>query len=700
MHIRARSEYTFSDGIMPVRGYVRECASLGMTHVALTDLNSLRGIPELFQCCEETGLRPVPGLDLIVSPLDLSAPEPYRVTLIAKSDRGYQGLVSLLAESHRARHYSQSGVLITPEHILRKHYSHDWFVISGGTDGISINDLLRGETHSALLKITKYKLLFGDDFFLEVCRTGRGTEALVNDLIASISTTLSVPVIGSVDLRLSREDDFEALLARASHRSRGFDHAEYSKAQSLISSDSLQEIYKDMPVAIRSIDSILSATSVKTRFASLATTVSPLPSMVPNGMSEFSFLSIAVGRNFRAEMSNILLETGMTEWQISKRIEAEVVQIRKYGLERLLLFIKDVVDSAAAGGQGRVLAGGPIGALLVTRLIGAALPRQFCASVDAEEAVIEAASAKGDLRFIVESGCERGIEKHIRCHYGRARVAAVSDIWRYGAKSAFRASATHLGLGPTIVEDTLRCIQDGAPIAMQGQDPASQLRKYISQSGEQGLGKAVSIAQSLEGLAGGERAAPGILYMAPRDIGELGIPHSFDSEGFSTIMSSSEAVIHGALRIEISPSIPLAVLSRGFAAGSTFNDGIAATARSVDGAAGYLRDPDFWKAFCLSPRHDLALSGSFGINDLASEMAVSGMDPLDKAIARREKAGHLQYVCQAGILFHLALLCAEAPKEVVAALEDVYPAGADLLPVHNSGDDLPNITQPSQQSLF
>ncbi|MCC1496785.1 PHP domain-containing protein [Alcanivorax sp. 1008] len=698
MHVRARSEYSVSDGIVRVGDYVQACARLGFTHASITDLNSLRGIPELFSQCKQAGLVPIPGVDLLVSPLDLSLPAPYRVTLIAKDNDGYQGLITLLAATHRRQRRTSAGLLITPEHLLREHYTGGWFVLSGGVDGVSVDELTRGETHQALLRITRFKLMFGDDFFLEVCRTGRSKEGQINDLLQDIGKTLSVPLVGSMDVRLTPDGDLSVLHARAMYSSKGQAQCDLADGQRLAAPHVLTSTFRDLPECLHSIDTIARGVSVSSLSKASRMSFSPIPRMVPDGVDEFDMLADIAMRGLRECTADLVSASGSEPSELAERLDRELSLIRRYGLERLFLFIHGVSSWAFSHGHGRILVGGGAGSLLTACGIGAALPSQAVVGVDLQQLFASVLADKDSLRFVVGKGSEASIGDHIRSHYGRSRVAAISDVWRYGARSALRVAGTASGMASALIDRIAETIDENVPLSMQLQNAASGVRSLIEQKND--IDELLSLAVSFDGMVGGERVQPGHLVMAPADIKTLGLSYLEDAAGRPVIEAAQQDDgMTGLLSIKVSPSVPLAVLNR--SRSSTAQDGMLAESQPVHESAvnRCVGDPDFWRAFCLSPRHDLSFDSGHGVAKLAAEISISGMSHLDKAIARRERRLDYSHIYLAAILTDVSRLFIEDPASVTASLAEIYPAGVEFLPGWLVDEMLKEDDPPAQYSL-
>ena len=685
MHIRARSEFSVTDGIVRVEDHVRACQELGLEFASLTDLNSLRGIPDLFRWSKHYQVRAIPGIDLLVSPLDLSSDTHYRVTLIAKSEAGYRGLVNLLAEVNRLDNRTIDGELITPEAKLRQHYSGDWFVLSGGIDGLACHDLSRGNTHHALLAVTRYKLLFGDDFFLEISRAGRSSEQGIGSLLIDVSRTLAVQTVASLDVRMTPDIDARILSVRAPHK-------EVSSSQRLVPSKELESLFSDIPESIESLKRIVESVNVKSIAGSIGLSLSPFPRLAPDGVDEFLLLQDAAHKGLRKRVAGF----GVSVDLLHARLSEELALIRKHGLERLFLFLKGVGRHSVDNGGGVVLVGGAVGSTLVACAIGVALPGQVLLRQSASDLFASFLDEKHFLRIIVGKGQEDFAEEYIRSHYGRSRVASISDVWRHGVKSSIRAAGAALGVDSVAVERMCQLASSECSLSLQLNDPESPLYDAVGSSED--VRAVMEMAAGLEGRVGGERVVKSRLIMSPFDVKSMGVPFTVDSESRVSIAAQGLNLLSGLLTIDVSPSTTLAAHNAIVARMNQQDIDNLDCSHGGTMESG-LRDPRFWRSLGFSLRHDLNVPATFNAEDLARELAVAGMDHLDKAIARREASLPFRHLHLAATLIRLDAMMRSMPELSDNELCDIHPiVGSLASDVYGSSSHQPE--PPEQGSLF
>ena len=91
-HLHAQSAFSFGSGPSFVASLVLRAAEIGSSCLALTDTNSVTGIPELVRRCEKAGIAPIGGCEVILEGGS-------RLTLLADGPTGFSSLCQILSAS-------------------------------------------------------------------------------------------------------------------------------------------------------------------------------------------------------------------------------------------------------------------------------------------------------------------------------------------------------------------------------------------------------------------------------------------------------------------------------------------------------------------------------------------------------------------------------------------------------------------------
>ncbi len=100
VHLRVRSVYSVAEGAIQIKALPGICAAGDMPAVALTDSNNLFAALEFSETAARSGLQPIPGLSLSLTPARAERPgtpaaEPGEIALLAQSEAGYGNLLAL-----------------------------------------------------------------------------------------------------------------------------------------------------------------------------------------------------------------------------------------------------------------------------------------------------------------------------------------------------------------------------------------------------------------------------------------------------------------------------------------------------------------------------------------------------------------------------------------------------------------------------
>ncbi len=95
-HLHVHSHYSLMRGVEPIEALAQAARERGMDRFALTDTNALYGFVFYRQICEEWGLTPIAGAEVV----ERDSPQPARGVLLARGREGYRSLCHVLTARH------------------------------------------------------------------------------------------------------------------------------------------------------------------------------------------------------------------------------------------------------------------------------------------------------------------------------------------------------------------------------------------------------------------------------------------------------------------------------------------------------------------------------------------------------------------------------------------------------------------------
>ena len=105
-----RSDFSLLQSPSKIDQIVSMVKKLGLSACALTDSNSVSGIPEFLDTCKKNEVFPIVGTQVnlcFYPPDDKSINNDYlsSIVLLAKNHEGYKTLLKIISESHRPEYY-------------------------------------------------------------------------------------------------------------------------------------------------------------------------------------------------------------------------------------------------------------------------------------------------------------------------------------------------------------------------------------------------------------------------------------------------------------------------------------------------------------------------------------------------------------------------------------------------------------------
>ncbi|MCX6999419.1 MAG: PHP domain-containing protein, partial [Candidatus Sumerlaeota bacterium] len=110
VHLHTHSHFSLEDGVPSVQELVREAAGSGFTSLALTDHNTLAGVPAFTEACFQFGIRPIIGCEINILPFRIRVPAAgaaggthfHHATLLVQNKAGFFNLTRLVNRANRS----------------------------------------------------------------------------------------------------------------------------------------------------------------------------------------------------------------------------------------------------------------------------------------------------------------------------------------------------------------------------------------------------------------------------------------------------------------------------------------------------------------------------------------------------------------------------------------------------------------------
>ena len=284
VHLHVHTEYSLVDSTVRIPSLMTKVAADGMPAVAMTDRNNLFGLVKFYRRAIASGVKPIIGADLrIANPDDPGRPS--TLIVLCQDNHGYRNLCRILSRAYlegRVR-----GEPMVHREWLDRASCEGLIALSGGVHGDVGHSLLLGHLDEARQRLSGWRDIFGDRYYLELARTGRGDEESAVQAGLVLASEERAPVVATNDVCFIDADDFYAHEARVCiHESRSLADPDrprhYSNQQYLRSSAEMAELFSDVPEALANAIEIARRCNLDLKLGE-----SVLPAIpVPDGQTE------------------------------------------------------------------------------------------------------------------------------------------------------------------------------------------------------------------------------------------------------------------------------------------------------------------------------------------------------------------------------------------------------------------------------
>ena len=273
VHLHVHSEYSLLEAACRLKSLVKKAAEDGMPALALTDNGNMFGAIEFYFAAEAAGIKPIMGMDVYIAPgsrlekkqdRDSVQQFPKRLVLLAQNLDGYRNLCKLSSIGYQEGFYWKPRL----DYEVLEKYSENLICLSGGLRGEVAETFLKEGAAAAREKITKLKNIFGDRFYLEICRTGVPDWEQLGPFLIEASKEMGVPLVATNDVHYLTPDDQiaqEVLICIGTNKTLQ-DESRFRLGSSqfyLKKAKDMEKLFADIPEAISNTLAIADRCNVK-----------------------------------------------------------------------------------------------------------------------------------------------------------------------------------------------------------------------------------------------------------------------------------------------------------------------------------------------------------------------------------------------------------------------------------------------------
>lgn len=363
VHLHVHSEYSLLEAACRIKGIAKKASELGQTAVALTDNGNMFGAIEFYFACLDKGIKPILGLDAYIAPgsrlekkqdpnqrFSEVALGPRRLVLLAQDIEGYKNLCRLSSIGYQQGFYWKPRI---DEEVLRQ-YNSNLICLSGGYRGEVADTFFKDGAEAALAVVRKYKEIFGDRFYLEMCKT-RLEWNQINSFLIEAAKITGVQLVASNDVHYLSQDDQiaqEVLVCIGSNKTLS-DSTRFTLGSSEFyfkSSEQMVDLFKDQPQAIAATTEIADRCNIKFKLKDdSGKPIYHLPSFPTEaGRSVKEEISYRAQEGLKARFEEMRVKniepTDEKKQDYFKRLEYELSIIDRMGFNGYFLIVQDFIN--------------------------------------------------------------------------------------------------------------------------------------------------------------------------------------------------------------------------------------------------------------------------------------------------------------------------------------------------------------------
>ncbi len=466
-HLHTHSHYSLLDGLTKIPELIERTNELGMDSIALTDHGSLYGAIEFYEKAKKSDIKPIIGCEMYVATRRYTDKEPglddkrYHLTVLAKTNQGYQNLVQLVTEAHLKGFYYKPRV----DREILSRYAKGLIALSGCLTGEIPRAIMTNQREKAESLIHEYQEILGkENFFLELGAHPNIPEQVgVNEALIELSQKTGAPVVATNDIHYCRADDAEAqdILVSVQTGARFEDENRLTMRQdnfSLRSAEEMAALFPATPEAIENSSLIADMTNVEIE---LGKNKIP-PFLTPAGYTQEQYFAKCclggIKRRYGIDERTLRMSKDPFITALRERYHYEFEIIKTTGFISYFLVVQDFVnwakDSGIVVGPGRGSAAGSlISYLLNITNLDPLKYNLLCGRFLNPERI---SMPDMDLDFADTSRDE--VIEYVKKKYGDDHVAQIITFGTMAARAAIRDTGRALGMAYAFCDQVAKLI--------------------------------------------------------------------------------------------------------------------------------------------------------------------------------------------------------------------------------------------------
>lgn len=347
-HLHLHTEFSLLDGAIKISDLAEKAKEYNMNSVAITDHGNMYGAINFYKELKKAGIKPIIGSEVYISRGDHRLKNPddrsgYHLILLCKNEAGLKNLMKISSEGFLNGFYYRPRV----SHEFLQEHSEGLVALSACLGGEIQSHYLNGDEVSAVKAYKWYAEVFKDDFYLEVQNHDIREEDVIRHYFRTLRDRFGAKLVATNDCHyLNKEDAFiqEVLMAISMGKTIN-DETRMTFASDEFyfkSSEEMEELFVDMPDAIKNTQEIADKCNVEIEFGHYH-----LPNFdTPGNMDHFEYLK----KQTHDGIIERYEKDGKVADEVWQRVESELSIIKDMGFVDYFLIVQDFILFAKSKG--------------------------------------------------------------------------------------------------------------------------------------------------------------------------------------------------------------------------------------------------------------------------------------------------------------------------------------------------------------
>lgn len=409
LSLHSHSNYTLLNGAIPVNDLIDFAVASGSSYSALTDTNGMYGLIQFAKKAAEKGIKPILGA-VIDDPADKSL----HAVILAKNNKGYSRLCKLITTRKLKEDFKLADIFYMD--------SSDLFILTSSLD---------------LLRSVPSEFLKMDNLYAELIVTDQ-QKSKTRDLY-DFAKDNGMKYCASHPSYFKTGEDFQlhkTLSAiRLNTTIENINNDELADPEYYLKSSSeLNEVFKNLPEAVKNTNYIAEQCNVDLRFNEYKFPVYPLP----EGETAYSYLWKICFKGLEERYKPI-------SDKVIKRLQYELEVIDELGFCDYFLIVWDIVREASRRNMVTIGRGSAANSL-VSYCLGLTQVDPIEHNLYFERFLNKGRTSPPDVDLDFSWKERDEIVKYVFDKYGYDKVAMISTTVTFRARSAFREVAKAYGI--------------------------------------------------------------------------------------------------------------------------------------------------------------------------------------------------------------------------------------------------------------